>query len=436
MPEFDSSGLSDFHMPANVVPALSYGRVRDVTDAVTRYLDNLSDKIRRHINASLVDAGNVGARAEVKILERLAGKLTPPEELLHGMVADVQNSLAGNLAPAVALLEELGQPYGALPEMGKGLGQLPVFPSGSPQPAGGTGRMIRTGDAARGRSAGALTAEENELGVDPAVIDSSQVVLQAPSGAVDFSKPPPGVVSTGVVPGGQAPAQGMSQRALDYLAQCRQQNPNCCDPPWVVWAPPVPGAEACVVSASNCLIPGGWIPCGNPFPSLDDALTFADQCTAAGTCPGAAPQPQPQPTPAPVQQPPPIGSPPPPPPECCPPPVINVPPCPPPPSLPDCVKIEFCDWDKLCSTLRDCLPGAKPTEDCALDNTDAWVYKDCEGTFGSQLSQWLGGDIGAAAESDTLQGMVDAALQIAGVADASSFMPLVPLELPPTTEPG
>jgi hypothetical protein len=424
MPDFDPSGLSDFHMPADVVPALSYGRVRDITDAVHRYLDNLADKIRRHINVGLVEAGNVGARAEVRVLERLAGKLTPPEELLQGLVADAQNSLAGNIAPAVALLEELGHPYGALPDIGRGLGQLPASPPGSPQPAGETGRMVRTGDAARGRSAGALTAKENELGVDPAVIDSSQVVLQAPSGAVDFSKPPPGVVSTGVVPGGQAPAQGMSQRALDYLAQCRQQNPNCCDPPWVVWAPPVPGAEACVVSASNCLIPGGWIPCGNPFPSLDDALTFADQCTAAGTCPGAAPQPQPQPTPAPVQQPPPIGSPPPPPPECCPPPVINVPPCPPPPSLPDCVKIEFCDWDKLCSTLKDCLPGAKPTEDCALDNDVAYVYKDCTGDFGSSVDTWYGDQLAAVANAPTLADMVDGSASKFTAPDDSSFLPL------------
>jgi hypothetical protein len=93
--------------------------------------------------------------------------------------------------------------------------------------------------------------------------------------------------------------------------------------------------------------------------------------------------------------------PPPPPPSCptspcvidvtCPPPVINIPPCPPSTGvLPDCVMIDLCDWDKLCSILRDCLKAVKTEPPCDLDNDSAWAYKDCDGTFTTDLKSFMG----------------------------------------------
>jgi hypothetical protein len=435
MPEINPLGGGPFNLPDPRQPSISFSQVRQTTDRAERAWNALEAKIKKEIHEQLRDAGNVGAQMEVKVATPLAGRLDVPESLLNDLVTAVQGDLAGKLAPAVALLEVLGHPIGALPELGKGLGQLPNPPPGVPRSAGDGVRFISAGEASRGLSAGALSAKEQELGVDPVIADSSQVLLQEPSS------------SSGQPTGSVEPPHQLSQRAKDWLATC-QADPfrkDVCGPPYQVWAPPQPLSSdqmaaglvnPCVVQGGGAEIPSGWIPCGDPVASLDAALDFADQCTAAGgRCPTGQQPVQPSPPTQPTQPPTPIGSPPPPPPECCPPPVINVPPCPPPPSIPDCVKIEFCDWEKLCSTLRDCLPGAKPAEDCSLDNTDAWVYKDCEGTFGAQLQQFLGDALSPAAESETLQGMVDAALGVAGLADASSFAPLVMLQLPPTEEP-
>lgn len=416
MPDINPPGAGGFGLVNPLGPALSYSAVRKVTDRAQGLLDQLLKKIAGHIHGQLNDAGQVGANAEVKVLTPLAEKMTPAESLLAELVTNVQNDLAGKLAPAVAHLEALGHPLGALPELGKGLGTINPPPPGGPRVTGDGTRMISAGDAGKGRSAGALSAKEQELGVDPVVVGSSSVVLQdgGPTGSVE-------------------PPSQLTQRAKDWLTQCQSGSltADTCGPPYQVWAPPFPITaqqiaaglvNPCVVIGSGATIPSGWIPCGDPTASLDDALSFADQCTAAGgRCPsGSAGATQPSPGPPtqlpPTQQPSPIGSPPPPPPECCPPPVINVPPCPPPPSLPDCVKVEFCDWDKFCETLQNCLGAAQPTAAQVDDYLADWPQESVTPDEPNNFSDFLGS--GA-------QILVDATTQDDLVANASSHLPSI-----------
>jgi hypothetical protein len=390
MPEINPLSGGPFQLPDPRQPSISFSQVRQTTDRSERAWSALEAKIKKHIHEQLRDAGNVGAQMEVKVATPLAGRLDVPESLLNDLVTAVQGDLAGKLAPAVALLEALGHPIGALPEMGRGLGQLPGSPPGSPRSAGDGGRFISAGDASRGLSAGALSSKEQELGVDPVIADSSQVLLQEPSS------------SGGQPTGSVEPPHQLSQRAKDWLATC-QADPfrkDVCGPPYQVWAPPQPLSSdqmaaglvnPCVVQGGGAEIPSGWIPCGDPVASLDAALDFADQCTAAGgRCPTGQQPVQPSPPTQPVQPPTPIGSPPPPPPECCPPPVINVPPCPTPPSIPDCVSVQFCDWDKFCSVLQTCLTSAQPTPSQVDDFLADWPQEEVSPDEPGNFSDYLG----------------------------------------------
>lgn len=94
--------------------------------------------------------------------------------------------------------------------------------------------------------------------------------------------------------------------------------------------------------------------------------------------------------------PPPIITPPPPPPTGpCPPgyecvPITPPPPPPPPPPTTGCVPITFCDWEKLCDTLKQCIKLIIPKQPCALDNEAAWLISDCEKDIDEKLGEWFG----------------------------------------------
>lgn len=382
--------VPDFKLPSTVGPSLSYSSVDRAVAGAGRVVQSLVDKVAREAIAGIQGSAQVGASLESKILQYLAERYNPAEALHDGLKDTIENSLAGGMAPAAAALEDLasaGLSVGR--QRTPSSGQSAATPAAS-RPAYRSADLVQSGDASKGLSAGALSAKENELGVDPDIQGASITVTGQPPGD-----------------GRAAATPAMSQAAQDWLAQCLQNDPSgaSCQPSYQVWAPPQPLSadqmaagltNPCVVLGGGASVPSGWIPCGNPTGDLDAALAFAATCTAAGgRCPpGSAgaggPMPtQPSPPPTSPTGPPtgPPPPPPPPPPPCCPP--VTIPPC---PSLvlPECLNIDLCDWQKFCDTLTNCLSAAQPSPSQVDDFLADWPQEEVDPDEPGNFSDYLG----------------------------------------------
>lgn len=372
-------------------PAISYSNIRAVTSRAERTLDGLEKKVSKRLLGQLNDAGMVGAMVESKVRQQLADHIAPPEQLFSDTTDLIQNQIAGNLAPAVATLEDLS----IAPE---------VLPGGSSQV---------TTAAPRGEG---VTASRTPppLITPPAAPSRATVTVGgrvSPGGAIAAG----GTLLQQRLPPGN-PLGCITQSQWDAAATAAEAAFKANPPP-----NPFTECRGEISLSKDCkYVIGKWyLPpeTGIGVNVIYDAVGLADAVFAAmkavsqvlgkptgtsGGNPGCGPTGVVQP-PVDCSTHPTDPSCPPPhdggtdgtcPPPCidvdvtCPPPVINVPPCPP-LNLPTCVQIDLCDWDKFCKALKDCLVGAK--EDCALDNDTAYTFKDCDGSYGEAQKNFLSG---------------------------------------------
>lgn len=69
-------------------------------------------------------------------------------------------------------------------------------------------------------------------------------------------------------------------------------------------------------------------------------------------------------------------------------------------------------YDKLCTTLKDCLTQTQHGGDCALDNDTAYVFKDCDGTFGTDLENYLSDGLASVLVAGTVGELVARAVGV------------------------
>jgi len=106
--------------------------------------------------------------------------------------------------------------------------------------------------------------------------------------------------------------------------------------------------------------------------------------------------------------------------------VINPPPPPPPPptstgsccdpttgkvALPDCIKIDLCDWDAFADAMQRAIYKAlcqwiqDPACNCPTRDSDRWIAEDCDGELTNMVSGWMGrigGPVVTASSADDL----------------------------------
>lgn len=423
--------VPDFKLPAVVGPALSYASVERSLSRARLVLDQLGDKLARLVQDGLNTAGQQGARLESKISDRLAGQLDEPEKLYESYRDLILNSIAGNLAPAVAAAEDLGITRGRIggspnPEAARSM----VAPRALPGQTN-AGQFVQTGDASRGVSHGALTAQENELGVDPDVQGATITVTGQPAAGAACD---PGTVD--ITAARTAWANYMNSVQTDAnVFTCR----------WITYV-----GNDCAIHVDDYANLGYAQPpftIGDNFTSQDNAYGGADAAAnAAGvpavhgppgaTCsgpgapvPGGPPTPVSPPTGPPTG--PPIGSPPPPPPPpppCCP--EISIPPCPT-LQLPDCLQIDLCHWDKLCDTLKDCLEAAQPSAAQVDDYLADWPQESVTPDEPANFSDFLGSGAGILLGATTQDDLVANATGHLPDIDLASELQLDPWFVPP-----
>jgi hypothetical protein len=52
---------------------------------------------------------------------------------------------------------------------------------------------------------------------------------------------------------------------------------------------------------------------------------------------------------------------------------------------------ECCPADpELIKAIKDLCKCMEKAQDCGVDNSDAWIYKNCDGTFGEDMKKYLG----------------------------------------------
>lgn len=369
-------------LPGITGPAVSIAAIRRVTDSAGNLLTNLANKIKKSIAESMADAGKIGAALEVKVAKRLSDLLSEPEALLDGLQDLAQNHIAGLMAPAAAALQDFASDSTPLQS-----------PSALTEVAGsqGPGALVG-GSPAFFPSSGVTTtrAMRSTPSVRPPPRSMSGRGLVAPPAAVITS------VQKCEIPD-RATIVSINQKAQDIAdATAPDGQPlgagyysfddTCC---WKTTA----GDPHDLVQQ----YPADWKQCMSAYNGIDygpgcryvifvlngsknqqeAGFRYIDNVMRpAGAECGVGPPPPPPP---PVIRPPTTIE------GTCPPPCIEVtcPPIPPCPSLelPSCVMIDLCDWDRLCDTLKNCLRQVT-SEDCALDNETAYVFRDCDGTFG------------------------------------------------------
>jgi hypothetical protein len=413
-------------VPSPIGPSISYSNIRAVTSRAQSTLDQLEKKIKKKISNSLNDAGMVGARIETKIRDGINSRLAPHEQLYNDTTDFIQNQIAGNLAPAVATLEDLQ-------------GQI-----------GGSQRVsTNTGTAGHGRS--------------PAVLEQPgtlKPLTQAPSTrAVGLARQlqraaTPVVGGTPISPFAQTcPAD--TDPAVDPLKAIFMN--------WLVDHPQYPVTTAsrnfffytptCLLYTAHRDPDDPTVKCGYQFfRATEDAnlnkiladeiislfaqagfnLTYTSaidtncnppvDCTVHPLDPACPPDckthpedPRCQPTTTDCPKP-------------CDPPCIevNVPPIPPCPplNLPSCIQIDLCDWDKFCKFLTDCLVKSK--EDCALDNDTAYTFKDCDGLFGEAQKEFLSGAGDQLLGANTIDDLATAGMALSTGISPDEYGPDVP----------
>jgi len=159
----------DGSLPNVVGPVISYSAISRAVERAKRTLDSLAESIVRPIHTELAHAGQVGAAIETKVLSSVSRSLTEPEALLNDLAALVQNDIAGKLAPAVALLQDYGVLSSPSPAIAPGVVTAVERPALSGTTVNMGPPFVQSGDASKGIGGGALSPQEQELGVDPKV---------------------------------------------------------------------------------------------------------------------------------------------------------------------------------------------------------------------------------------------------------------------------
>ena len=386
MATFDLPDPTDKGLPNVSGPALSFSQVNRAIARGNGLVDRLHQRARKSITQQLDAAGATGARLESKILSPIQDRANASESVLVGLRDLIQNYLAAGLAPGVAQLSDLQGALGdvATPAV-KDLLALPTVTSAAgPQagstPGGGAMPTPPVGASAAGIQAAARSAPGR------AVVPTSAVPAGSLSGAAGG-------------PAGACPPQGDLTQVRNVIQQAIDANPpdgksDACR--YITWIDydcrfhyqdfeglgfHYPGADRAQQVVDDRQATYNQMVAAAALLHQVYAMSVVEEPLTASCHAGKI-----VPSPVPITPPtsPPEGC-------CidvtCPPPVINIPPCPPVSSqFPDCLMIDLCNWDKLCSTLRDCLKQRPDNVDCSLDNADAWVYKDCDGSFGADQS--------------------------------------------------
>lgn len=376
--------------PPIMGPAISYSVVRGVIGNAQSLEKQLETKIRNSISSTVNTAAGIGANLEARALNRINDRLEPVKQTLDNVEDLVRNSIAGQMAPAAAYLQDnaggIASPSAADTRLGTawptdtGLSgasaPYPYLAAGVVPPPGvfGTGVTRQRSLRQSGLPVG------SELQEHPPPAPTSPLVKK------DCSNIPPDVVNKAAF---DALTTDLSPPLSSHHIGPYWHffvTPNCClvNKPFDVNDPVQKCSTTIFLGSGDQLyvdaITGTIIA---DFKAAGIPLQYGAGCTPSCMPSGGGVDTIPvTPTPCPPNP-------------CvidvtCPPPVINVPPCPPCPplSLPQCIQIDLCDWDKFCKFLTDCLVKSK--EDCALDNETAYIYKDCDGSFGQAQSQWWG----------------------------------------------
>lgn len=75
-------------------------------------------------------------------------------------------------------------------------------------------------------------------------------------------------------------------------------------------------------------------------------------------------------------------------------------------TLPDCIHIDLCDWQKFKETLVEALCEWYKLCVCKLENETAYMTADCDPELRSQLQGWLGSTGGAVANAGSMDEVV------------------------------
>lgn len=374
--------------PPIMGPAISYSVVRGVINSGQTLEKSLESKIRNSVASTINHAAGIGAGLEARVLNRINDRLEPVKSTLDNVEDLVRNSIAGQMAPAAAYLQDnaggTANASAADTRMGTA-GPTETGYSGASTPypylaAGGVPPpgAIGTGVTRRPplRQSGLPVATEVQAASPPA--PTSQFAKK------DCTNIPPDVVNKAAF---DALTTDLSPPLSSHHVGPYYNffvTPNCC----LVAKPNDPNdpvqkcsttvflgsGDQTYVDAITGTIQKDFKDAGIP---LQYGAGCAPSCLPSGggvdTIPITPPTCPTQPCVIDVT---------------CPPPVINVPPCPPCPplDLPQCIQVDLCDWDKFCKFIKDCLTQSK--QDCALDNETAYVFKDCDGSFGEAQQQY------------------------------------------------
>jgi hypothetical protein len=399
-------------VPSPIGPAISYSNIRAVTSRAQSTLDQLERKIKKKIQNGLNDAGMVGARIETKIRDGIQSRLAPHEQLYNEIDDFIHNQIAGNLAPAVATLEDLqgqlGESQRVTPTTGTAGDGSPVAVLNQPQEVkpltqAPSSRAVGLARQLQRATAQVVGGPPINPFVQPCANPPDAAITAAQNAMVAYSvahpNPPlPIAFHYYLDPNCCVFTLGEGQEASP-LRKCSIDlgivTMTASDAPVVlaliVDALRKNGVPAATGDCTASCAPIGGVDCTKT--PLDPACP--PDCKTHPEDPRCPPTPPTCPPPC-IEV-------------TCPPPVINVPPCP--PLTPTgCIQIDLCDWDKFCKFLTDCLVKSK--EDCALDNDTAYTFKDCDGQFGEAQKEFLAGASSSLLGANTIDDLATAGMSL------------------------
>jgi hypothetical protein len=376
-------------VPSPIGPAISYSNIRAVTSRAQSLLDQLERKIKKKIQNGLSDAGMVGARIETKIRDGIQQRLAPHEQLFNEIDDFIHNQIAGNLAPAVATLEDLqgqlGESQRVTPTTGTaGDGSAVAAPEPlqplKPLTQAPSTRAVGLARQLQRATAQVVGGPPINPFVQPCANPPDAAITAAQNAMVAYSvahpNPPlPIAFHYYLDPNCCVFTLGEGQEASP-LKKCSIDlgivTMTAADAP-VVLALIVDtlrknGVAAATGDCTASCAPIGGVDCTKT--PLDPACP--PDCKTHPEDPRCPPTPPTCPPPC-IEV-------------TCPPPNIIVEPCKPlePTS---CIQIDLCDWDKFCSFIKKCFVESK--KDCALDNDVAYALADCDGQLGqAQQFYW------------------------------------------------
>lgn len=376
--------------PTIMGPAISYAAVRGVINSGQSLEKALESKIRNSISSNINTAAGIGAGLEARVLNRINDKLEPIKQTLDNVEDLVRNSIAGQMAPAAAYLQDIAGVQPASPAIDTRMGT--AGPTGAdlagavqPFPY-----MAARGQTALGPTGPTVTREQSTrrsaipaAGVTPG---SAPLATPPPPGKKDCTNIPPDVVNkaafdaltTDLSPPLSAHHTGPYYNFFVTPNCCLVNKPNDPNDPVQKCSTTIflGSGDQTYVDAITATIQKDFKDAGIP---LQYGAGCAPSCLPSGggvdTIPITPPTCPTQPCVIDVT---------------CPPPVINVPPCPPCPplDLPQCIQVDLCDWDKFCEFIKKCFVESK--KECALDNDVAYALSDCDGLLISANTNYFG----------------------------------------------